>query len=340
MLKRRPKGVLEIGWAAMEAAWSGRTEHLPFWAEYPDAMVERIGFRAGGGLDWRLSALRTPRTRPAPWKIVVVTGAPSWAEYWSSALAAVGPDREMMVVDRPGFGASEPAECIVDLPTQARALAPLLDCAPGQRVLLVGQSYGAAIAALMAADQPDKVGALVLLSGLFGDMGPTATRLVELGRRVHGVMPRDLRNAITEVLAQAPQLLTVREALSQLTMPIHIVHGDEDDFAPIGAARALAENLMGEANVTFTALPHANHFLNEGPPELVLAHLESAIASAWEPEPAPTLGQRLQAFGQRLRGRLGGLAPARVPSPGYARSGFPAGVTGACSAPTRSAPRD
>ena len=307
MLKRRPKGVFEIGWAAMDAAWSGRTEHLPFWAEYPDAMVERIFFRAGGGLDWRLSALRTPRTRPAAWKIVVVTGAPSWAEYWSATLAAVGPDREMVVVDRPGFGASQPAECIVDLSVQARALAPLLDSAPGQRVLLVGQSYGAAIASLMAAEQPEKVGALVLLSGLFGDMGPTAGRLVDLGRRVRGVIPRDLRNAITEVLAQRPQLAMVREALSRLPAPIHILHGDEDDFAPIAAARALADDLAAHADVRFTALAGANHFLNEGPPELVLAHLEAAIAAVREPAPEPTALQLLGAAARRLGDGLVGL---------------------------------
>jgi pimeloyl-ACP methyl ester carboxylesterase len=310
VLKRRPKGVWEIGLASFEAAWSGRSEHLPFWAEYPDAMVERIGFRAGCGHDWRLSALRTPRPRPAPWKIVVVTGAPSWAEYWSSALATVGPEREMVVVDRPGFGASQPSEAVTDISIQAQALAPLLDAAPGQKVLLVGQSYGAAIATLMAADQPDRVDALVLLSGLFGDMGPTASSLVELGRRIHGVIPHDLRNAITEVLAQPPQLAVVREALRRLTMPIHIIHGDEDDFAPITAAQALADDLADMPNVIFTSVPHANHFLNEGPPERVLAPLEAVIAAVpTGPTPGPSLGERLQAFSEGLRARLAALLP-------------------------------
>ena len=308
MLKRRPRGVLEVGWATFEAAWSGRTEHLPHWVEYPDALVERIGFRAGGGLDWRLSALRTPRPRLAPWKIVVVTGAPSWAEYWSSALAAVGQDREMWVVDRPGFGGSEPTEAVVDLSVQAKALSPLLDRAPGQRVLLVGQSYGAAIAALMAAEHPDKVDALVLLSGWFGDMGPTGERLVELGRRIHGVIPRDLRNAITEVLAQRARLPVMREALSRLSMPIHIVHGDNDDFTPIAAARALAEDLARTANVTFTAVEHANHFVNEALGEQVLALLEPAITAARrQPSPAPSLSEGLKGLGLRLRGGLAGL---------------------------------
>lgn len=314
MLKRRPRGVLGIGLATFQAAWSGRAEHLPHWAEYPDALVERVGFRAGGGLDWRLSALRTPRPRAAPWKIVVITGAPSWAEYWSAVLAALPQDREMVVVDRPGFGSSEPTEPVTDIAVQARALAPLLDAAPGQKVLLVGQSYGAAISILMAAAQPEKVAALVLLSGLFGDVGPTANGLVELGRHVQGVIPRDLRNAITEVLAQPPQLPAVREAMRSLTLPIHLVHGDADDFAPLAAARALVDELAGMSNVNLTTVPGANHFLNEGPTETVLAPLEAAIASAEAPLTVRHgLGAWLGALLGTAGSRLKGLAPLPRP---------------------------
>jgi pimeloyl-ACP methyl ester carboxylesterase len=321
MFKRRPKGVIEIGLASFDAALNGRSEHLPHWVEYPDALVERIHFRAAGGLDWRLSALRTPRPRAAPWKIVVVTGAPSWAEYWSAALATVGQDREMVVVDRPGFGASEPADAVTDISVQARALAPLLDAAPGQRVLLVGQSYGAAIATLMAAAQPERVGALVLLSGLFGDMGPTASGLVELGRRIQGVIPRDLRNAITEVLGQKPQLPIVREALLGLHMPIHIIHGDQDDFAPIAAAQALAADLVAKPNVIFTPVAGANHFLNEGPPETVLAPLEAVIAAASAPVARrPSLLERLEAFSRRLRANVADMTRGAAPRMTEAKS--------------------
>ena len=117
-----------------------RTEHAPTSADYPDSMVRRTSFLAGGGHGWRLSALETPRDKPTPWKIVVVTGAPSWAEYWAPVMAALPADRQMVVVDRPGFAASEPLDCVQDIRIQAEALAPLLDAAPGQKVLLVGQS--------------------------------------------------------------------------------------------------------------------------------------------------------------------------------------------------------
>src|SRR6202012_4800739 len=148
--RKRPKGVLAMGWASFESAVLGRTEHAPTSADYPDTVVRRTSFKDGGGLGLGVAALGPPRATPAPWKIVVITGAPSWAEYWAETLAELPADREMIVVDRPGYGLSEPHEPIGDLRTQALALAPLLVPARGQKIMLVGQSYGAAIAALMA----------------------------------------------------------------------------------------------------------------------------------------------------------------------------------------------
>ena len=89
MPRKRPKGVLAMGWACIEAAAKGRTEHAPLSEDYPDTVVRRTSFIAGGGHGWRILALETPRATPAPWRIVVITGAPSWAEYWAETLAAL-----------------------------------------------------------------------------------------------------------------------------------------------------------------------------------------------------------------------------------------------------------
>ncbi|MES3026554.1 MAG: alpha/beta hydrolase [Pseudomonadota bacterium] len=277
MPRRRPQGVLSMGWACLSSAASGRTEHVPTSDDYPDTVVRRIRFDAGGGLGWKLSAITTPRSKPAPWKIVVVTGAPSWAEYWAPALAALPQDREMIVVDRPGYAASEPIEYVGDIAVQARALAPLLDAKPGQKVLLVGQSYGAAIASLMAADNPRKVAGLVLLSGYFGESGPTARWLLDVGGRLQKIIPRDLRHAVIEVTNQPTQLDGFRAALAKLKTPVHVIHGDKDDFAPI----EIAERLVGETRtrrpMRFERVAGANHFLNDGPVEPLLAALEGCI---------------------------------------------------------------
>jgi pimeloyl-ACP methyl ester carboxylesterase len=283
---RRPKGVLALFWACLESAAAGRSEHRPTSADYPDSLVRRTSFVAGGGLGWRISAIATPRSRPAPWKIVVVTGAPSWAEYWSPVLAVLPRNREMIVVDRPGFAGSEPASCVPDIRQQARALAPLLERAPGQKILLVGQSYGAAIATLMAEAQPRSVASVALLSSYLGEPGPTARWLVKAGLKFLNVIPRDLRHATVEVDGHATQMDHMRRALMRLRVPVHLIHGDQDDFAPIEVARRLAAETRMWRPVRFHAIAGGNHFLNDGPADALMEALEACIpatppARAW-----------------------------------------------------------
>ncbi|HEY9217433.1 MAG TPA: alpha/beta hydrolase [Phenylobacterium sp.] len=280
MARKRPKGVLALGWACITCAATGRTEHVPTSEDYPDHVVKRISFDAGGGYGWKISALVTPRETPAPWKVVVITGSPSWAEYWAPVLAALPQDREMIVVDRPGFAASEPVDPVGDIKVQARALAPVLRAAPGQKVLLVGQSYGAAIATLMAREHPRQVDGLVLLSSFLGEPGPTAKFLLEHANKVLNLLPRDLRHAAIECSNQGPQLTAFRAALPHLRIPIHVVHGDADDFAPIELAEQLARETPARHPIRFQRVPGANHFLNDGPAEVLIEAIEAAIPPA------------------------------------------------------------
>jgi pimeloyl-ACP methyl ester carboxylesterase len=300
---KRPKGILGVFWACLESSAQGRTEHRPTSVDYTDSIVRRVSFTAGGGLGWTISALETPRPQPTPWKIVVITGAPSWAEYWAPVLATLPGEREMVVVDRPGFAASQPLTCVPDLQLQADALSPLLETAPGQRLLLVGQSYGAAIATLMAARNPRGLGGLVLLSSYLGELGPTARWLIGLGTHATGVIPRDLRNAITEVTQQRDQLALMRRFLPKLSVPVHVVHGDLDDFAPIETARRLVEETRTRRPLRFHVVNGANHFLNDGPAESVISALEQCI-----PEAKPARPWRWPSFS------LSSLAGAAQPS--------------------------
>jgi pimeloyl-ACP methyl ester carboxylesterase len=280
--------VLGLAWACIESAAAGRTEHLPTSEDYPATQMRRVTFAAGGGLGWKISALATVRTASAPLKIVVVPGAPSWAEYWAPVLAALPEDREMVVVDRPGFAASEPATCVPDIRQQALALSPLLQTAPGQKILLVGQSYGAAIATVMAARNPKALAGVVLLSSFLGEFGPTSRFLVGCGLRMLALIPRDLRHAVLEVSGQSAQLIHMRQALRRVNVPVHVIHGDADDFAPIELAERLASETPMRAPIRFVRVPGANHFFNDGPVEVLMNALELCI-----PQPAQRPAFRL-----------------------------------------------
>jgi len=252
------------------------SDRFPTSSAYPASTMERIDFAAGVPEHWRISALRTPERADADWKIVIITGTPSWSEYWAPTIAALPANREMIVADRPGFRTSEPADAVRDLAKQADALSPMLEAHPGQRVLLVGQSFGAPVATLMAQRYHDRVDALVLVSAYFGDQGPTARRIFGAGRIFHGILPRDLRNSITEVSAQEAQLPTVWTALRGLDQPIVFIHGDDDSFVPLTADQRIA----AEYGHTLVTVPGGDHFLNACCVPALLGAFEQAISEA------------------------------------------------------------
>lgn len=262
---------------------AAETDRFPTSASYPPGTMQRISFTAGVPEAWRISALTTPERPDAAWKIVIVTGTPSWSEYWAPAIATLPETREMIVADRPGFRASEPEDAVRDIAKQAEALAPMLEARPGQRVLLVGQSFGAPVASLMADRNPERVDAVLLLSPFFGDRGPTARRMFGVGRIVQPLLSRDLKNSISEIAAQRAQLPAAYDALRRLPQPVLIVHGDNDTFVPFSAAQRLAR----EFNRPLADIPGGDHFLNACCVPALLARFEQAIAAAEAPVAAP-----------------------------------------------------
>jgi pimeloyl-ACP methyl ester carboxylesterase len=251
-------------------------DRFPTSGSYPAGTMERIDFTAGVPEHWRISALQTPARPDASWKIVIITGTPSWSEYWAPTIAATPVSREMIVADRPGFRTSEPQNAVRDIAKQAEALAPMLEARPGQRVLLVGQSFGAPVATLMAQRYPDRVDAVVLVSAFFGDRGPTARRMVGVGQIVRPLLERDLRNAITEITTQRPQLPAVWQALRGLQQPIVFLHGDNDTFVPLEADQRIA----AEYGHTLITVPGGDHFLNACCVPALWEAMEQAIAEA------------------------------------------------------------
>lgn len=263
------------------AACAGQPEEdgpdrFPTSSSYPLGTMERVSFTAAVPEAWRISALRTPTRPDADWKVVIITGTPSWSEYWAPTIAGAPTNREIIVADRPGFQTSEPEGAVRDLAKQADALSPMLEAHPSQRVLLVGQSFGAPVATLMAARYADRVDAVVLVSAYFGDQGAVARRMLGVGRIVRPLLPRDLKNSITEVSAQRAQLPAVWQALRGLRQPIVFVHGDADEFVPIEADQRIA----AEYGHTLIAVPGGDHFLNACCVPALLTAIEQAIAEA------------------------------------------------------------
>lgn len=96
-------------------------------------------------------------THPA----LLLHGQPGSARDWDAVIGAIGDRVPTIAIDRPGWdGRSEPG----GLDLSANAVLAALDERGIERAVIVGLSFGGAVAAWFAADHPHRVEALVLVS--------------------------------------------------------------------------------------------------------------------------------------------------------------------------------
>lgn len=90
---------------------------------------------------------------------LLLHGQPGTADDWNRVHAAIAGRARTVAIDRPGWNGHGGA---LDLAGNARAALAALDTAGVERAVVVGHSFGGAIAAWLAADHPDRVSAVVL----------------------------------------------------------------------------------------------------------------------------------------------------------------------------------
>jgi len=104
----------------------------------------------------------------------------STAEFTDELLDAVAKRHRTLAFDRPGYGHSEAPRGRCSLDGQARLLATALRRLQAAPAVVVGHSFGAAVALRLALEHPDTVAAVVSLAGHtlpFGGRGSLSSRL-------------------------------------------------------------------------------------------------------------------------------------------------------------------
>jgi pimeloyl-ACP methyl ester carboxylesterase len=98
---------------------------------------------------------------PHPDPILLLHGQPGAAHDWDRVRAAIGGRAETIAIDRPGWDGDRPP---LDLAGNAGAALDALDAAGVDRAVVVGHSFGGAVAAWLAATHSERVRALVLVA--------------------------------------------------------------------------------------------------------------------------------------------------------------------------------
>lgn len=201
-------------------------------------------------------------------------GVSAWAN-WRAVLPVLSETHRVIAPDVLGFGYTERPEGVsYDLATWTEHLVGLLDALGLDRVAVVGNSFGGALALNLAVCHPDRVSRLVLM----GSVG-VPFEITEGLDKVWGFEPSlenmvDLmdvfaydRSLLTEDLARirleaatrpgvheafssmfpAPrqrsvEAMTVPEAyIRELTQPTLIIHGRDDEVIPLSTSMRLHE---------------------------------------------------------------------------------------------------
>lgn len=229
---------------------------------------------------WSISAARAGEGV----RVIYIHGTPGDATGWAGYLADPVAGTESVALDRPGFGYSEPRRAIPSLADQAAAIEPLLVQRDGKWPVLVGHSLGGPIALRVAADYPEKVGAVVVLAG---SVDPDEERVLFIQRIgnfafMPYLIPRPLRNANREVLPLEKELEELGPLLERVTCPVVVVHGTADRLVPYANMAYLEERLAHNERTTWVTLEGEDHFLVWTRSDVVRGAVESAISAMGE----------------------------------------------------------
>jgi 2-hydroxymuconate-semialdehyde hydrolase len=238
--------------------------------------------------------------------VLLLHGFPATHHLWSR-VAPLMKDAgfRLLIPDLVGYGAADaPAGVRLDMASQARWMLAMLDVLGIERVALVAHDVGSAAAQLMVTIAPHRVGALVVLDGVYADewameaiasiqaWDPAeASRLFPvLARRVG--KSAALREMLTVYEGELGGLRLIRaardldpsqtahigEALRSSGIPALVIWGDNDVYLPLhSVAQPLADLLRADLLI----LPGGHFTPLDCPDEVAAALVEFLALRAW-----------------------------------------------------------
>jgi pimeloyl-ACP methyl ester carboxylesterase len=244
-------------------------------AKLEDGQTVRIG-----SLQVRYVRRRAPGAAPGDLPIVVLHGWGAHIEAVAPVLAALDGASDLLALDLPGFGESEPPPEAWGVDAYADFMLAFLDELDVPRAHLVGHSHGGRVSIAIAADHPERVGRLLLVdsAGLRPKRGLRYRRRVavaKLGRvaaTLGGPPGRRLQERLRARVASRDYLeaseamrgtfraviaADLSDRLPRIAAPTLLVWGDRDEDTPLWMAHRM-EELIPDAGLV--VLEGAGHY--------------------------------------------------------------------------------
>lgn len=178
----------------------------------------------------------------------------------------------LIAVDRLGFGKSASSDVQPDFDVQTAAIVEVFKQNESDSpILLVGHSLGGSIGAQVAIDNPNTVGALLIISSALDPKlsGPRwYQRLADLPIIKH-IIPEDLHRANEEMLQLKPSLEAIAGGWEHLEIPVTIIQGEKDGLVPQQNPQ-FAKQKMPASLLRVHMFPQDGHFILWERPEFIV----------------------------------------------------------------------
>lgn len=206
---------------------------------------------------------------------ILVHGSPSSLSFFSSLYADTALTNHTMLVgvDRPGYGYSGFGKSVVSVTEQAHLLQPLINhySRQGRRINLAASSYGGAVIAKLAMDNPDKVsGVLFIASSLAPGEEYTYPISYVIDSPWFGwFFPTILRVANDEKLHHRQALEDIKGGWGRIKARIIMLHGNADQLIYFSNAEFARKHLVNALSFTLIPVDGIGHTLMWDRPELI-----------------------------------------------------------------------
>ncbi len=203
--------------------------------------------------------------------LLLIHGSPGDWSAWENIIIndSVRSTYHIIAIDRAGYGRTT-VPPLSGLATQADVVWQALTTLGLQReIVVVGHSYGGAVAEQLLLEHPQAFSLAVLAAPTLSPelMAPRWYNKVARWRMVNGLLSKDLRSSNIEMLGLPASLQANEDKLSLITTPIIYLQGKKDVLVPYETVDYF-KNHKPHA-VKYTIIADMNHFIPWSDPHLI-----------------------------------------------------------------------
>lgn len=207
--------------------------------------------------------------------VLFVHGAPgSWDGYLNLLDdSLLQHNFHLISVDRPGYGKSQkrPKKKVYSLEEQAKSIILALKSNHStKKAIIIGRSYGAPVAAKLAAMYPDKIEKIVLLSPAIDPDTEKFWWFSKFGKvfLVRWFLPERMNTATDEKYAHIKELKLLRNDWKKIQSEVTVMAGGKDWIVDTTNFSYAKKMLIGK-NAKFIFIPESGHLISSSRPDLV-----------------------------------------------------------------------